>query len=187
MRQRDDAVFLRLLQTTAIASNEASDIRSAASVCLDETRRAMGWSIGHLYVLSEDGQWMEPSGVWSVDDPDTFAPFQQVTNTLRLPIGKGVPGQVLLGGRPHWILDVAQNDPDLPRAAAAASVGLRGGLAFPILTGTAVSGALEFYAAEVVQPDESLLEILAQVGRQLGRVVERERAARELRASEARF
>ena len=132
---------------------------------------------------------MEPSGVWSVDDPDRFAPFQQVTNTLRLPVGKEVPGRVLLRGRPHWVADLnaQRNDPTFPRAPVAASVGLRAGMAFPILSGDAVSGALEFYAAEVVQPDESLLEILAQVDQQLGRVIERERAAQELRASEARF
>ena len=74
-------------------------------------------------------------------------------------LGVGLPGRVWSSGRPAWIPDVTQ-DANFPRANVAASVGLHAGFAFPILTGEAVSGVLEFFASEIVPPDEPLLEIL---------------------------
>ncbi len=183
---RDDAALLGLLKAVAIASNEASDLRSAAAVCLDEIRRLTGWPVGHLYLTSSDGEWMEPSGIWSVANSVDYAAFQEVTNHLPLQRGKGLPGRVLATGAPHWIVDTPK-DPNFPRAAVAASADLHAGLGFPILAGSVVVGVLEFFAAEALDPDEPLLDLLAQVGRQLGRVSEREQAAERLLASEKRF
>ena len=183
---RDDAALLRLLQLAAIASNEASDLKSAAAICLLETRRATGWPVGHLYLSNEDGTAMEPTGVWSLADPVAYNPFRETTDQLTLPAGKGLAGRVLATSTPHWIVD-ARIDDNFPCAAVAASVGLGAGLAFPILAGDHVAGVMELFASEVAPPNKRLLDILSQVGRQLGRVVERERAAESLRAGEARF
>jgi PAS domain-containing protein len=43
---------------------------------------------------------------------------------------------------------------------------------------------LEFYSTEISEPDEPLLEVMANIGTQLGRVVERQRAERALRHSQ---
>jgi PAS domain S-box-containing protein len=50
-----------------------------------------------------------------------------------------------------------------------------------------VVAVLEFFSPDPMEPDESLLEVMAHVGTQLGRVVERQRAAKALQASELRF
>jgi two-component system, cell cycle sensor histidine kinase and response regulator CckA len=80
--------------------------------------------------------------------------------------------------RALWVEDVA-SDPTFLRAAAAAKDGLHAALAFPILLHGEVLGVMEFFSREVRAPDESMLRMLAQVGSQLGQVIERRRAEEE--------
>jgi diguanylate cyclase (GGDEF)-like protein len=82
---------------------------------------------------------------------------------------------VLASGAPAWIPDIAA-DAEFPRATAALHDGLRSAVAFPILLGAEVIAVLEFFAAHTLEPDETLLRLLAKIGAQLGRVAERERA-----------
>ena len=86
-----------------------------------------------------------------------------------------MPGRVLVGGEPAWIVDVTK-DPNFPRAKLAEDIGVRSGFALPVLIGRDVREVLEFFSDEVVDPDESLLQMLVSVGTQLGRVVERKEA-----------
>ena len=69
----------------------------------------------------------------------------------------------------------------------AEDIGVRAGFAFPVLIGNEVAAVLEFFCKEAVQPDENILEIMAQVGSQFGRILERKRAEEALWKSEARF
>jgi PAS domain S-box-containing protein len=62
------------------------------------------------------------------------------------------------------------------RATEWATLGLRAGLAVPILAGTSVVGVLEFFSGEPFAADPELLDLLLSVGTQLGRVVERQRS-----------
>src|SRR5207249_11158996 len=95
--------------------------------------------------------------------------------------GEGLPGRVLESGRQAWIVDVTQ-DSNFPRARHAIDIGVRGAFGFPVLAGTAVVAVLEFFSREPVQADEVQREIAAQVGTQLGRIFERERASEALLA-----
>ena len=93
------------------------------------------------------------------------------------------PGRVLASGRPAWIEDV-HRDPNFPRARVAEDIDVVAGFAFPILVAAEVVGVLEFFAHEEMQTDEQLLSVIANVGSQLGRVVERLRAESAQRRSE---
>ncbi len=50
----------------------------------------------------------------------------------------------------------------------------------PVFIGPEVAAVLEFFAEETLPPNEALLKIMAHVGTQLGRVVERRRAEEQL-------
>ena len=56
-------------------------------------------------------------------------------------------------------------------------------LAFPVRVGSDVSCVLEFNSDESISPDDELLEAIAHVATQLGRVAERQRANDELAAA----
>jgi two-component system cell cycle sensor histidine kinase/response regulator CckA len=56
-----------------------------------------------------------------------------------------------------------------------------------VLVGTDVVAVLEFFSDEAIEPNEPLLEVMAHIGTQLGRVVERGRAREALRQREEHF
>ena len=89
---------------------------------------------------------------------------------------------MLHDGEAHWIEDVTR-EPGFVRARAAAETGVRGGFAFPVLVGFEVVAVLEFYSEHPAKRDDSVLEVMEQIGTQLGRVVERERSERKLRTA----
>ena len=118
---------------------------------------------------------VDPGGAWSLEEPGAFESFRRATDATTFAAGEGLPGRVLASGEPAWIADFS-GDANYARAEAAADVGLRAAIAFPVLTGAEVVGVLEFFTDAVEEPDPSLLRLMAQVGKQLGRVVERERS-----------
>jgi len=48
----------------------------------------------------------------------------------------------------------------------------KGGMAFPVLSGEDVVAVLEFFASVAREPDVALLDVLSQIGLQLGRAIE---------------
>ena len=90
-------------------------------------------------------------------------------------LGTGLPGRVLEERKPAWIVDVT-TDPNFPRFKAAQDTGLRAGFAFPVLVGEEVVAVIEFFSDEPAEPDDAVLTLMAHVGSQLGRVIERQRA-----------
>jgi len=174
---RDSA---HLLQRIAVEANEATTVEQAVQVCLDEVCRFTQWPIGHAYLLAEDGTGDLVSGkLWCNADAKKFQAFREVTEETRFQRDVGLPGRVLTSGKPAWIKDVTK-DANFPRAALVSDIGVRAGFAFPVLIQDETVAVLEFFSDNAVDPDPSVLEVMAHVGTQLGRVVERERANREL-------
>src|SRR6185437_8860595 len=101
--------------------------------------------------------------------------FRKATEAADFLPGLGLPGRVQQTGEPAWLVDVACDD-NFPRNRPAASCGLKAACGFPVLVGREVVAVLEFYAETVLEPDETLLHLMAQIGTQLGRVIERKRA-----------
>jgi diguanylate cyclase (GGDEF)-like protein len=116
-----------------------------------------------------------PTTIWHLEDPARFEPFRRATEATRFPPGLGLPGRVLAAGAPAWIINVV-DDPNFPRAKAASEVGLGAAFAFPVRVAKDVVAVLEFFAPKTGEPDEPLLALMAHVGTQLGRVMERDRA-----------
>ena len=177
--------FLELTQVITRAANEASDLVEAIQIAVDQVCAHTGWPVGHAYVTDEDdADVLVPTEIWHLDDRRRFKTFRRVTESTRLVSGQGLPGRVHSSGRPAWITDVTE-DPDFPRAEQATEIGVRGAFAFPVLVGKEVAAVLEFFAVEAVAPYPPLLEVTAQIGTQLGRVIERSRAEQRLRRAMA--
>lgn len=163
-----------LLQEVAIAANEAVSSDGAMQRCLSLVCGYLGWPVGHAYVR-RDGALL-PTELWHLARPGVYEPFRELTAATLLLEGQGLPGRVLATGQPAWIDDVSA-DGSFPRAATARAVGLRGGFACPVRVGPEVVAVLEFYSESAEAPDERARALMANVGTQLGRVVEREQHA----------
>jgi PAS domain S-box-containing protein len=177
---REQSALVQLLQDVAVASNEALTVDDALQACLDRVCAHTGWPVGHAYLLSEEtGEQMVPTTLWYLDDPVRFEGFRRMTESTPLVRGAGLPGRVLDTGQPAWIMDVTQ-DINFPRGASASEASVRAGFAFPVVVSSGVVAVLEFFAVEAMEPDEGLLHVMANLGTQLGRVIERARSEREL-------
>ncbi|MEW5930078.1 MAG: PAS domain S-box protein [Gemmatimonadota bacterium] len=177
--------FVRMLQEVAVAANEADGVEQALGAALDQICAHTGWPAGHALLRGAGGE-LRSAGVWHLRDRERFEALRAASAATRFAPGVGLPGKVLLSGEPAWITDVAGVEGSA-RAEAAAGSGLRAAVAFPVLVGREVAGVMEFFSELAAPPDLALLEVMAHVGTQLGRVVERRRAVDALRASEERF
>ena len=169
----------KLIKAIAVASNETRAIDETLRFCIRQICEFAGWPLGHLYLTADNpSEGLVPSSFWHVEEPGKFDTFQRITQETPLETGIGLPGRVLASGEPAWIIDVTK-DANFPRANLAQDIGVKAGFAFPILIGKRVVGVMEFFSPKAVEPDTQMLDIMAQVGTQLGRVLERKQAQDE--------
>lgn len=172
---------VRLLQRVTAAANAADDLRGAMVTALNEVGELTGWPVGHVYVRGWNQRRLEPTGWWT-PGAGPYGRFRAATERIGFVEDEGLPGRVAAQGRPALISDVTRDD-NFPRADVAAEEGLVGAFAFPVLSGQRVVAVLEFYSTTPDVPDTHLLELMANVGIQLGRVFERLRWQHELQAA----
>jgi signal transduction histidine kinase len=179
-RINEKTAAVQLLQYVAIAANEADAVESAMQITLDRVCAYTGWPVGHVYMVEPGKAHLVPTPLWHLEDPERYELFRSVTQAMTLGMGEGLPGRVAEAAKPAWVMDV-KNDPNFPRAKAAIDLGVTAGFAFPVLVGPEVVAVLEFFSPEAVAPDGVLLGMMANIGTQLGRVVERKRVEAEMK------
>jgi diguanylate cyclase (GGDEF)-like protein/PAS domain S-box-containing protein len=171
----DRKAELELLETVATAANQAATIREATQVALERVCEHTGWPVGHVYVYNRETHRLESAGIWHAANGGRYDEFRRVSERMSFEPGVGLPGRVLESREPAWIVNV-NRDPNFPRARMAGEIGVSAGFAFPVLFGDTVLAVLEFYSPQATEPDDALLRIMAQVGNQLGRAIERKLA-----------
>jgi signal transduction histidine kinase/NO-binding membrane sensor protein with MHYT domain len=170
------ATYVELLQVVATTSNQATSVDAVLQFTIDQICERTGWPIGHVYRLSSRaGEGLVPSGLWHLDSTSEFEAFREVTCSTPLAMGAGLPGRVLASGKPAWIPDISL-DENFPRTKAILDLGVKGTFAFPVFAEGAVVAVLEFFSSRIEEPDSEFLTVMANVGAQLGQVVERTRA-----------
>jgi signal transduction histidine kinase len=173
---------LELLEMVAAASNEATAIEPALGATIVHVCAHMRWPVGHAYLVDPATDNLRPTGIWYLEDEARYATFRDASE--RPELVAGLPSHVMASGESAWVSDISE-EPVFHRAEIAREAGLRAGFAFPILIGTRPAGVLEFFTGGQAAPDPALLHVMDQIGVQLGRVVERQRARAELERSNA--
>lgn len=184
--------YVHLLKEVASFANVSAGVEEALHFVIERTCSYTGLPVGHVYWPSVSSSRLVlpknsaepvlalfPAGLWYLDDPEKFETFRRVTEQTPIAPGEGLIGRVYADARPAWIKNVLDH-PDFPRARLVPDLGVKSGFAFPVLVGKEVVAVLEFYSDQEYEPDQELLEVMAQIGTQIGRVVERFRAESEL-------
>lgn len=171
---------LRLLKDVAAAANAAGTSNEALQVAVDGIARFMDWPVGHVYEADDEKpDHLIPTDIWYLEDDKRFASFRKITERTGFRPGQGMIGRVMTAKKSVWIEDLAIY-PKFPRVRHAGEIGLHGGFAFPVMVGDHVAAVLEFFNPEKQRPDPSLLEILDEIGNQLGIVIARKQSEKEL-------
>ncbi len=176
---------LQLLEAIAVASNQTSSVSDVLQFAITQVCEFEDLPMGHVYMadVSNSGV-LRSTPIWHLSNPERTEEFRQATDSTDFDPGVGMPGNVFMTGTP---LSVVFSDDDpfykqgrFKRAAVAERCGLHCGFAFPVLVGQEVTAVLEFFSDRLVKLDGALLRLMAQIGTQLGRVVERKRAEEQL-------
>ena len=175
--------YIKLLQIAAIAANTAAEIDDAFHPILEEICRYTGWQIGHVYIVSKDDpDLLKPTEVWRLDDKEYFKEFCSVTEKTIFAKGVGLPGRVLADCKPLWIVDVTK-DKGFLRTKIAGDMHIKSGIAFPVMVGAKVVAVMEFFTTDAIAPDHQFMDIMADMGTQLGRAIERKTAEERIKTS----
>jgi len=173
---RDETAYVQLLHSVSSAANEAATFEEAIQICLDRICKLTGWAIGHLFLPTPDSPPnLQSTRIWFLSDPHRFKKFRELTDSEIINYGEGLAGRVLATGRHTWVRNVTE-DPRARKGRFSPDSGIASGFAFPVLIGREVVGVIEFFSTHPVPPDQRLLDVVNQIGTQLGRVVERRRA-----------
>ncbi|MEU6330839.1 response regulator [Streptomyces sp. NPDC047049] len=187
---------LSLLQHVAAAANEADSWEDAVQKVLDLVCRHMGWPVGRVHLVASTPGPASRTGRPTPDPEFTTSPIRHVDErNLGLPLHdiaaaagldepEGLPATVRATGRPAWIRDITAGSAGVrPAPGVAGSAGVTGRIAVPVVIGKDVAAVLDFLTPRAMEPDDALLRLMLNVSTQLGRVLERSRAAAELQAS----
>jgi signal transduction histidine kinase/CheY-like chemotaxis protein/HPt (histidine-containing phosphotransfer) domain-containing protein len=172
-------VQIELLGNIAVAASESICAEDALRFALARICQTTGWTLGHAYYVHSvaEGKRLVSTGIWIGSGTECTRAFQIASDATEFDSGIGLPGRVLSSGKPALIPDLSQ-DANFPRAEVARIGGIRAGFAFPVVAGSDVVAVLEFFADTALAPDEFFLQLMAQIGTVLGRVVERSRLSR---------
>jgi PAS domain S-box-containing protein len=113
-----------------------------------------------------------------MSDEKKFSRFRKITERSSLERGQGLPGTIAASGKPQWFTDLPGH-PNFPRSIGALESGLRTGFGFPVFLRGELVAILEFFTDKDIPEDRDLLENVAYMGIQLGRVAERQAAELE--------
>jgi len=177
-----ESAYVRVLEHAAVAANESASLEEAMHESVNRLCTAMGWPVGHAYRLGDDGV-LRTAHVYHTEDSEHFAALREETLAGAFRSGEGLPGAALASGQPEAIYFLPAGSPR-PRASLAHQLGLNTGFAIPVLMHGRVAAVLEFGARERLDPNPRLLEVLACVGVQIGRVAERAAFQRRVRQAQ---
>jgi two-component system, sensor histidine kinase and response regulator len=177
----------RLLLLTTQAITRASNVNSSLALVLRLICHTIGWDFGEAWIPNEDGTVLEQSLGWYGEESN-LEEFCRQSQTLKFPLGVGLPGRVWQNQEPEWIEDVSEvAEPIFLRSQQAAKVGLKACFGVPILAGNEVLAVLVFFKRNPVLVDRRLLLLVNAVAAQLGGLIERKTLEQELALREARL
>lgn len=174
--------LVQLLESVSASANTAENLEQAVSFSLAAICRELNWPLAHAYLVTRNGETsrLQPLNVWYDSGQSDFSAFKERSRNQEFLPGQGLPGRVLSTGEAAWItaFDEAAY---IPRRDAARASGLKTAFAVPVLSGKEVVAVLEFFSTVSADPDQRSMEATSYTAAQLARVIERERAAAELR------
>lgn len=178
-RVDEHAALMELLREAGVIANAASSVHDALCSAIEHLCRAGEWDLGHAWLRRDKHGAFVDTGIWCPEDETRFRPRLEASSSAFLEDGS-LLDRVVRTREPLQIDDLGKSS-GFVRGRAAAEAGLRSALLIPIRVQQQVAGVIELYSSRRQSRErEPLLRVMADVGTQLGRVIERQQRNREI-------
>jgi PAS domain S-box-containing protein len=172
-RKRAEQLLRAQNDVTTIVS-ESKSLSDAAPRILEVIAKAILFDFGALWSLDREDHLLRCIDVWHESEP-SFSELDSLSKHIYFAVGAGLPGRVLLAGKPAWIPALA-TETSFPRRQAALKSDLHAAVGFPIMLGTQVLGVIEFLSQKSQEPDAYVYQMMASIGSQIGQFMDRKHA-----------
>ena len=144
-----------------------------------------GWVYGEAWKPNSDGTLLERDHAYysSIEGLEKFSVF---TEGMTFPLDIGLSGRAWSAKQPVWVRDVTL-DPNCLRISIAQEVGLKTGIAFPVIADNEVVAVIVFYHVKVEEENERFIKLVLSVLSQTGSIIKRKQAEDALLDSEERL
>lgn len=146
---------------TEVATFNEAIAKVLASICT-----VLDWQIGVLWLVDKQTNVLRCQQIWT-DRAERFTQFESIAQKLTWMPGVGLPGIAWQTSESVWVEDISTDD-NSPYLTHAIAAGLRGSFSLPLESGTELFGVLEFFSYKTCQPDDSLLEMMSDIGLEIG-------------------
>ena len=153
---------------------ESPALKEAAAKIVQVLCERSGCDLGAVWSMDRASGELRCFEVWHPPSIQA-SQFEAVTREGRFTRETDLPGRVWSTGRAVWIPDVA-TDSNLRRAPVAIKEGLHSAFGFPIKLGDKTLGVIECFSREVREPDDRFLQMVSDIGGQIGQFMERKHA-----------
>jgi PAS domain S-box-containing protein len=172
---KKETSYVNLLQSATAAANEAETAEAAMQICLDKICILSGWSFGHVYKIKSRREIrIFPTEIRYIGQKELYQQLTAGRDRHEFRPGEGLPGRAFAEQKAVWSCSLSVDDYQ-PQAPNSGGKSIFSGFAFPVTVGAEVIAVLEFFTLEAVAPDDKFLDVMMNIGTQLGRIVERKR------------
>jgi signal transduction histidine kinase/CheY-like chemotaxis protein len=153
---------------------ESPALKEAAAKIVQVLCERSGCDLGAVWNMDRASDELRCIEVWHPPSIQA-SQFEAVTREGRFTREIDLPGRVWSTGRAVWIPDVA-TDSNFRRAPVAIKEGLHSAFGFPIKLEDKTLGVIECFSREVREPDDRFLQMVSDIGGQIGQFMERKHA-----------
>lgn len=169
----------------AMLSATESRLEDIAGPILRSLCENLNWDLGCLWIIDAEGGHLRWETAWGLcEERVRHVAAIQAKRIYRK--GEALPGAVWATQRVEWCADLGQV-PQYAGWCEDARIGLRSGVAFPIMHKQQAVAVIELFSSVQQKPDDAQVTVLQGVGIQIGLHLERQQAEERLRTSEHRF
>ena len=151
---------------------EAISLSEVAPTLMQEICGTLGWSMGFIWELDETLQFLRRLDLWQVPKSD-FVELIKWSRAVKFAYGEGLPGLVMQSRVPIWMESIPSDD---PMYEAAMKCDLHSAFAFPIFSGSRITGVMQFLSERGKPSDGELKVVFQDISKQLSQFSEGKRA-----------
>ncbi|HEY0215295.1 MAG TPA: GAF domain-containing protein [Cellulomonas sp.] len=166
-RANIDAVTA-VVRALASTSTTTDAVRSA----LEVVRERFGWAYGSYWRIDPEDSALH----FAQESGDVGEEFHRVTLSASFTEGVGLSGRAWRARDLVFVADLGELS-DCVRAPVAQRVGVRSGICFPVTEGGEVTGTMDFFSTETLDPSPQRLDTLRSIGVLVSQALERVAAA----------